>query len=257
MPRLNDPATPFSQWPMTPAAPSAPPSPLVSTPPEAPTPQSEPSPPPASEEPAQNATQNYSSHESNPQAISFTQRSEPTNNAQRTSAISEPAPYADAGVTDDGVAYAGAAAIKGRDANTGIEMEIYSASVQVGAQNEAQVGMARLGISSDSGANNATMDIFTAQAHAGVYNKDGTTGINAGATAVAVGVEGTASTGASGVTGGVSIGVGAEYSAGVRDADGDGYGEIGLRGTLELGVGITIGIQIEDPRGWGVWDYFD
>ena len=39
--------------------------------------------------------------------------------------------------------------------------------------------------------------------------------------------------------------------------DGDGYGEMGLRGTLELGVGITIGIQIEDPRGWGVWDYFD
>ncbi len=39
--------------------------------------------------------------------------------------------------------------------------------------------------------------------------------------------------------------------------DGECQGEIGLRGTLELGVGVTIGIQIEDPRGWGVWDYFD
>lgn len=254
MPRLNEPQTPFYQWPMTPttpAGPLSPPTPAQPAPPPTPA-----APQPPTSDPAQNDTQTYAQHESPAQAIAFTQRSEPTNNAQRTSATA-PAPYADAGVTDDGVAYAGVAAIKGRDANTGIEMEIYSASVQVGAQNEAQAGMARLGISSDSGANSASMDIFTAQAHAGIYNKDGSTGFNVGATAVAVGVEGTASTGASGVTGGVSIGVGAEYSAGVRDADGDGYGEIGLRGTLELGVGVTIGIQIEDPRGWGVWDYFD
>ena len=201
-------------------------------------------------------TESYASHSSSPTAIAFTQRSAPTNNAQRTSATPQPAPYADAGVTDDGIAYAGVAMLKGRDERTGIEVEAFTGSVQVGAQNEAQVGMARLGVSSDDGSNNASMDIFTAQAHAGIYNKDGSTGLNVGATAVAIGVEGTASTGASGVTGGVSIGLGAEYSAGVRDADGDGYGEIGLRGTLELGVGVTIGLQIEDPRGWGVWDYF-
>lgn len=251
MPRLTEPQPPFYQWPMTPANPPSPPSPLL---PNSQTPASPTTPSPSS--PTKNSAQSYAKHESSPQAIAFTQRSEATNNAQRTSAMA-PAPYADAGVTDDGIAYAGVAAIKGRDADSGIEMEIYSASVQVGAQNEAQAGMARLGISSDSGANSASMDIFTAQAHAGIYNKDGSTGINVGATAVAVGVEGTASTGASGVTGGVSIGVGAEYSAGIRDADGDGYGEIGLRGTLELGVGVTIGIQIEDPRGWGIWDYFD
>ncbi len=200
-------------------------------------------------------TETYASHSSSPTAIAFTQHSGPTNNAQRTSAISTPAPYADAGVTDE-IAYAGVALIKGRDERTGIEIEAFTGSVQVGEQNEAQVGMARLGVSSDDGSNSASMDIFTAQIHGGVHNKDGSTGINGGATAVAIGVEGTASTGASGVTGGVSIGVGAEYSVGVRDADGDGYGEIGLRGTLELGLGVTIGIQIEDPRGWGVWDYF-
>ncbi len=246
MPRLNEPQTPFAQWPVSP---TSQPSPLLDQPttPEKPVPQEAQTP---TSTPSKNKTQTYAEHESAPTAITFTQRSEATNNAQRTSSTS-PAPYADAGVTDDGIAYAGAAAIKGRDAKTGIEMEVFSASGQVGMQNEAQVGMARMGISSDSGANNATMDIFTAQAHAGFYNKDGSTGINVGATAVAVGVEGTASTGASGVTGGVSIGVGAEYSAGVRDADGDGYGEIALRGTLELGVGITLGIQIEDPRGWG------
>lgn len=251
MPHLNGPQNPFQQWPVTPAPPADPPSPLAPPArPDAPAPQSPPEPP------AQDQTQTYSRHESNPQAVAFTQREEPTNSAQRTSAINTPAPYADAGVTDDGVAYAGVAALKGRDEKTGIEMEVFGASVQGGMQYEAQAGMMRLGVSSDSGANNASMEMITAQANMGYYNKDGSTGINAGATANVVGVEGTASTGASGVTGGVSIGVGAEFSAGVRDADGDGYGEIGLRGTLKLAVGVTIGLQIEDPRGWGVWDYF-
>lgn len=243
---------PFAQWTPAPTTPTNP-SPLM--PPQAPAETPAPPSPPQNptQTPTQNQTHNYSSHESNPQAVAFTPPREPVNNAQRTSA-NTPAPYADAGVTEDGIAYAGAAAIKGRDENTGIEMEIYSASVQVGTQNEAQVGMARLGVSSDSGANNATMDIFTAQASAGIHNKDGSTGLNVGATAVAVGIEGTASTGASGVTGGLSVGVGGEVSVGTRDADGDGYGEAAIR--VSAGF-ITVGIQIEDPRGWGVWDYFD
>lgn len=252
MPHINNkPQGTFPQWLPASNKTNNTPSPLAPVSP--PVPQQAPSPQSPPQAPTQNKTQNYSSHESNPQAVAFTPSREPVNNAQRTSA-NTPAPYADAGVTEDGIAYAGAAAVKGRDESTGIEMEVYSASVQVGTQNEAQVAMARLGVSSDSGANNATMDIFTAQASAGIHNKDGSTGLNVGATAVAVGIEGTASTGASGVTGGLSVGVGGEVSVGTRDADGDGYGEAAIR--VSAGF-ITVGIQIEDPRGWGVWDYFD
>lgn len=174
-------------------------------------------------------------------------------NAQRTSARDGIAPYAEAGSTGDYSLYAGAAAIKGRDSQTGIEAEVYSASVQIGAQTEAQVAMARIGWSSDTGANNATMDVMTAAAGAGIHNLDGSTGVNARAMATAVGVEGTLSTGATGVTLGASIGVGAGASVGTRDADNDGYGELAIRLEGKLAFGGTIGVQIEDPRGWGVW----
>ena len=202
--------------------------------------------------PVDNQTSTYTSHEVPAKALSFTKRSSETNNAQRTTANSKPDVYADARVTRDGTAYAGAAMLKGRDESSGIEVEAFTGSVQVGLQNEAQVGMTRLGISSKDGSNSATMDIFTAQANAGFYNKDGSTGLNGGAMAVAVGVEGTASTGATGVTGGLSISAGVEGSVGVRDQDGDGYGEACLRVGLMF---FTVGIQIEDPRGWGIWNW--
>jgi hypothetical protein len=166
------------------------------------------------------------------------------NNADRIR-NAPPAPYAHAGVTTSGDSvYAAAAAIKGRDARTGIETEIFSVSGQVGGENEVQAGMARIGVSSDSGTHSATMDIFTARASGGAHNADGSTGINAGAMATVVGIEGTTGYSGNSITGGLSFSAGAEGSIGVRDADGDGSSDLCARVSVMF---FTLGACVESP----------
>jgi hypothetical protein len=166
-------------------------------------------------------------------------------NAERTTAR-EAGPFAEASVTSSGDSiYVAAAAIKGRDSNSGIEIEVFSTSAQVGSEFEAQVGAARLGASSDDGANSVGMDVFTARAAMGVHNADGSFGWNAGALATAIGAEGTLRLGtASSVTGGAAIGVGLEASLGLRDADGDKEPEV--CGRLVIGP-VTAGLCLEMP----------
>jgi hypothetical protein len=175
----------------------------------------------------------------------YRQGSATDTNNQRTSARSGPAPYADAGVTSSGDSvFAGAAAIKGRDPNTGIEAEIFTISGQVGAQNEVQVGMARVGASSDDGRQSIGMDVFTARAMVGIHNPDGSVGLNAGAMATAIGVEGTANYSGNSITGGLSLSAGAEGHIGIRDSDGDGSSELSVRVSVMF---FTIGFAIENP----------
>jgi hypothetical protein len=160
------------------------------------------------------------------------------NNAQRTTTRSGISGYADYGVTGtgDGV-FAGTSALKGRDPKTGLEVEVFGASAQAGLQNEAQVTMARVGLSGQNGS--ISTEAFTARSGVGLRNDDGSVGLNAGATATAISVEGTLGAGPDSVTLGVGIGLGAAGSVGVRDIDNDGTLE--LCGKLSVGL-ITVGL---------------
>jgi hypothetical protein len=89
------------------------------------------------------------------------------------------------------------------------------------------------------------MDVFTARAAMGVHNADGSFGWNAGATATAIGGEGTVQFGsASSLTAGASVGIGLEGSLGFRDADGDKAPE--LCGRAVMGW-ATLGLCLEAP----------
>jgi hypothetical protein len=165
------------------------------------------------------------------------------NNAQRTSERSGISPYFQADLTGgarDSV-HAGAAALKGRDAKSGIEVEVFSASGQVGGENEAQVGLARVGVSKTNG--NASAEFFTARASGGAHNDDGSIGFNAGAIATIAGAEGTLQHGGDSLTVGISAGVGAAFSVGLRDIDHNGTPEL----CVKVSAGFaTLGICAED-----------
>lgn len=166
-----------------------------------------------------------------------------TNNAARTQERNlTSGAYADAGYSEGGHAlYAGVAIVKGHHAS-GADVEAMSASVQVGAQHEAQAGTVRVGFSGSKGSIGA--EAGTASAHIGIHNPDGSTGLNTGAGAVAVGGEITLGPDANSVTIGTGAGVGAEMSVGLRDKDGNGQPEACFR----LGVKFaTVGACVELP----------
>jgi hypothetical protein len=166
-----------------------------------------------------------------------------TNNATRTQERNlASGPYAAAGYVEGGhVLHAGVALAKGRDAS-GLEVEAMSVSVQVGAQHEAQAGAVRVGFSGAKGT--IAGEGGTANAHIGIHNPDGSTGLNTGAGTVMVGGEITLGANANSVTVGTGVGVGAEMSVGLRDKDGNGRPEVCFR----LGVKFaTVGACIELP----------
>lgn len=166
-----------------------------------------------------------------------------TNNATRTQERSlASGSYAEAGYAEGGHAlHAGAALLKGRDAS-GLELEAMSVSVQVGAQHEAQAGAVRAGMSGSKGS--ISFEGGTANAHIGIHNPDGSTGLNTGAGSVMVGGELTVGANANSVTVGTGVGVGAEMSVGLRDKDGNGKPEACFR----IGVKFaTVGACVELP----------
>jgi hypothetical protein len=163
------------------------------------------------------------------------------NNAQRTDERLGVAPYLSAGKTAAGESvYAGAALVKGRDAS-GAVVEVLSASAQLGAQTELQVGLQR--IAGTHGTLSGGVETFTLRANVGIHNDDGSVGLNIGAGATAVGFEATAG-GANSATYGVGAGVGAGASVGVRDVDRDGKAELCAR--LSFGP-VTVGACVENP----------
>jgi hypothetical protein len=163
------------------------------------------------------------------------------NNAQRTEERLGVAPYLSAGSTAAGDSvYAGVALVKGRDPS-GAAVEVLSASVQLGAQTELQVGVQR--VAGTRGALTGSVETFTARANLGIHNDDGSVGLNIGASATAVGFEATAGD-ASSVTYGVGAGVGIGASAGARDIDRDGKAELCAR--VSFGP-VTVGACLENP----------
>lgn len=165
------------------------------------------------------------------------------NNAQRTSEHNGLSPYASAGTTAAGDSvYVSAAALKGRDARTGFEAEILSLSAQVGAQNELQASLVRVGGAGGIiGA--ASAEAITARASAGIHNDDGSTGLNLSLGATGVAGEVTLGS-ANSVTCGGAASAGGGASLGVRDADHDGKPE--LCGRVSWGA-FTVGICLESP----------
>jgi hypothetical protein len=169
--------------------------------------------------------------------------SQPTdNNAQRTTVRQSTSPYADAGVTSSGDSvYAGAAFTKTHDPNVRADVEAVTISGQVGAQNEAQVGLARVSVK--EGGTTGSMEVFTLRASAGVRNDDGSVGLNAGVGATAAGVEGTyAFEGGSSFTVGAAASFGMAGSIGDRDIDGDGARELCAKFS---GAVFTVGFCVE------------
>ena len=150
--------------------------------------------------------------------------------------------YAAEGSTHDrGSAFAGAAVLKGRT-DEGIEGEALSVSIQGGEQNEVQGTFARLGYSGEHGA--GSVEAFTANAHIGLDNPDGSYGVNAGAAAAAASGEITIKHSGWSATGGLTAGIGAEGHLGIRDDDKDGKPEICARVAFGIGIG---GLCIEMP----------
>ncbi len=169
-------------------------------------------------------------------------RSQAHNNAGRTAETNGVAPYANAGKTASvGAVYAGAALLKGRDSRSGLEVEVLSASGQVGLQEEWQAGLVRLGRSPGEG--NTSIEAMTLRINRGIHNDDGSVGFNLGGQFTALGGEVTVG-GANSLTLGLSASVGGNASVGVRDLDQDGNHELCAK--ISIGA-LTLGTCLETP----------
>lgn len=153
-----------------------------------------------------------------------------SSNAARTAERDGLRPYLAAGSTHDGhSAFVGGAAAKG-STNGVIEAEVVSVSVQAGLQSEIQGTLARVGTSGRYGS--ASLETLTAQAHVGLYNPDGSSGFNYGASATLVSSEVTAKYSGNSVTVGLAAGIGIGGHVGIRDDDKDARPEVCLRGAV-------------------------
>jgi hypothetical protein len=169
------------------------------------------------------------------------------NNAERVQQTPLQAFHFDAGTTENGDYFVGAALLRGRDASSAMLAESGSISAQFGEQLEVQVSTLRFGFASDDGLNSVMVEGPSAHVSAGTHNKDGSEGYNASIGATLGAVEGTGNLRGSSATLGYTKGFAAEYSVGKRDSDGDGAVEYCGR----VGAGfLTVGLCVEDPDGW-------
>jgi len=148
--------------------------------------------------------------------------------------------HVDAGITSSGdSAYASVAAIKGH--TEGANLEAFSLSGQVGAQNEAQFGVARVAMNSEF----VSWEVRTLEldVHGGIYNPDGSTGANNGFAATAIASELTVGTPAMSFTFGAAAGPSREASIGTRDANNNGDRELCFR--RSVGDFIVVGACVE------------
>src|SRR5262249_39011166 len=96
------------------------------------------------------------------------------------------------------------------------DVELASASVQFGLQNEAQFGMGRLGIQATP-TTRATVETFTGRVAAGIHNPDGSTGLNASIGAAAMSVGASYEKGEVAAAASVGVGVGVGGSVGFKE----------------------------------------
>jgi hypothetical protein len=145
---------------------------------------------------------------------------------------------------DDGDYYAGAYLLRGCDPKTGLEVELFSGSIHQGERERAvQVGMARMGGTTDDRHFGARGEVFTAQARVGVDNPDGSIGVGASVGSTVVGAEVTGTVGPVSLTVAAAVGATVGGSVGLRDSDHDGKTEYCAR--VDFGVG-SVGICVEE-----------
>ncbi len=161
-------------------------------------------------------------------------------NAERTASMQAfELPHASAGLTQDQRSmYAELAMLKGSEGQ--LSAEIASVSIQGGDQSEAQAAVARGTLRGEQEAVNLRM--VEIEAHYGIHNPDGSTGINAGATASSLAVEVSYENAGNSVVAGLAAGPGLAGSLGTRDADADRNTEY----CASVAVGpITVGLCLE------------
>ena len=157
------------------------------------------------------------------------------NNAARTRERNSSGFYADAGYTrsGDGV-FAGLAAVKTAAPEGGEELELLSASAQLGAQTELQAGVARAGDGVEYQGVRASIagELFTTRVTGGIHNDDDSVGANLSALNTVAGLEVTVAAGGFQVTVGTSISSGMAVSSGERNIDGDATIERCFKGSV-------------------------
>lgn len=156
------------------------------------------------------------------------------------------APYAEASVDPDGDMRAGAALLRGTDPRTGISAMLIGGSIEAGSgQVTVNAGMADIS-AGRPGSNGGRVTVFGADGSVGMHNADGSEGFNAGAGVTIASAEGTVHPfgGGVSVTGGLSAGVSASGSVGIRDADADGRPEACGRASI---LAFTGGVCVERP----------
>jgi hypothetical protein len=150
--------------------------------------------------------------------------------------------YADAGITEDGSAYADGALLFGSKFDT--ELSIGLASLQLGEQSEAQATLFAESTHGDDGTTTTFRDM-SLTVGGGVHNSDGSTGLNLNADTSILTAEVDQDLGdGNRISVGVHVGAGVGGSLGTSDIDGDGHTEYCMRvsafgmtagGCLELG----------------------
>jgi hypothetical protein len=165
-------------------------------------------------------------------------------NTLRTAERDSSEVYVAVGTTRNGGPLAAVAALKTRESRSGIEAEVFTASAQLGDQNEFQAGLARVGYSTAQDRVNfaVSVEALTARANVGTYNDDGTRGANLGAGATAVGIEATLGYSGWSLTAGAAISAGASVSSGERNSDADEVPERCFKGTIGP---LTLGVCTE------------
>ena len=138
------------------------------------------------------------------------------------------------------------ALIKG-PAGENIDLELFTASARVTRdQFTVQGGVSRIDVHSDDRRFGVSSEKLTFKVNSSKTNPDGSVGGNAAIGATLIGIEGTATVPGSGssITGGLSIGVGAELGVGTRDFDKDGRTELCARVSFLV---ATLGLCLENP----------
>ncbi len=153
-----------------------------------------------------------------------------------------PGPRASAQVTTDGIDAELALRSGGLDY---VDSEIASASVTTSSgQSTAQAIFARVDLHTGDRSQSLSLEALSAKASIGSINPDGSIGRNVSLGATLVGAEGTLTHSGNSVTGGLSLGAGAEVAIGTRDFDRDNRPEFCGRVSALV---LTIGFCVEDP----------
>jgi hypothetical protein len=138
------------------------------------------------------------------------------------------------------------ALIKG-PASKNVDLEMFAASARVNKdQVTLQAGVSRIDLHTADKRQSISSEKLTAKVNVSYTNPDGSVGGNASIGATLIGVEGTLTVpgGGSSLTGGLSVGVGAELGVGTRDFDKDGHAELCARVSLLV---ATVGACLENP----------